>query len=115
MMENQPKYASTVLRKNMGRRGKKQDNYSMDNKNPEADIGVQPEDQKSKSSQAIRMFYLFDNFRLKEKVFLSHPASYSSLLLGLEACTTTTQPLWLTSVALGIKGVCHHCLVCVAD
>ena len=30
-------------------------------------------------------------------------------------CTTTTWFLWQTSVGTGIKGVCHHCLVCNAD
>ena len=31
---------------------------------------------------------------------------YSSLALGLKACTATARFLWHTSVANGIKGVC---------
>lgn len=40
---------------------------------------------------------------------------YSSLGLGLKACTTTLQPLWINSVASGIKCVCYHCPTCMAD
>ena len=42
------------------------------------------------------------------------PFLYSSLVLGLKACTTTAGFLWQTSVVTGIRGVCHHCLVCKA-
>ena len=102
----------------------------MSNKDPETDIGVQPEDQKSKSSQATRE--LFELFKLKESQ--SSSTLYSSLVLGLKVCTTTAwpvwlpsvtaglkmcaptaQPLWLASVTAGIKGVCHPCLACMAD
>ena len=66
------------------------------------------------NSQATRELLPFEIFRLSESEFLSHLALYSSLVLGLKVCTTT-RPLWLTSVAAGIKGVCHHCLACMVD
>ena len=87
----------------------------MNNKNPETDIGVQPEDQKSKAAKPLESSYLYEIFRLKESEFLSHPALYSSLVLRLKVCTTTIRPLWLTSDAAGIKGVCHYCLACMTD
>ena len=40
---------------------------------------------------------------------------HSSLVLGLKVCTATAWFLWQISVAMGIRGVCHHCLVCKAD
>ena len=36
-------------------------------------------------------------------------------MLRLQAGTTTIWFLWQTSVATGIKGVCHHHLICKAD
>ena len=83
--------------------------------NPETDIGVQPEDQKSKATKPLESSYLYEIFRLKDSEFFSHPALYSSLMLGLKVYTTTAWPLWLTSVASGIKGVYHHCLAPMAN
>ena len=58
----------------------------MNNKNPETDIGVQLEDQKSKAAKPLESSYLYEIFRLKEREFLSHPTLYSSLVLGLKVC-----------------------------
>ena len=60
---------------------------------------------KAKAAKPLESSYLFEIFRLKESEFLSLLVSYSSLELGLKACTTTALPLWLTSVAAGIKHV----------
>ena len=64
---------------------------SKNNKNPETDIGVQLEDQGSKSAKPLERSYLYEIFRHKESKFLSHPTSYSSLVLGLKACPTTAS------------------------
>ena len=73
------------------------------NINPETDIRVQAEGQKSKAANHIESSYLCEIFRLLRERVLSRPALHSSLVLGLKACTSTTQPLWITSVAAGIK------------
>ena len=86
---------------------------NMNNRNPETDLGVQLEDQKSKAPKPLESSYLYKIFRLKESKFLLIPALYSSLVLVLKVCVTTSWPLWLTSVATGIKGVCH-CLAHMA-
>ena len=65
----------------------------MNNKNPVTDIGVQPEDQKSKAAKLLESSYLYEILRLKESNFLSHLILYSYLVLGLKMCTTTTQSL----------------------
>ena len=54
---------------------------SRNNKNPETDIGVQPEDQKSKAAKPLESSYLYEIFRLKDSEFLSYPTLYSSLVL----------------------------------
>ena len=65
---------------------------TINNKNPETDTGDQPEDQKSKPVKPLESSYLYEVFRLKGNKFLSHPALYSSLVLGLKVCMTFTQP-----------------------
>ena len=61
-------------------------NFSTNNKIPEADIGVQPEDQKSKAAKPLENSNLYGIFILKEREFLSFLALYSFLLLGLKCC-----------------------------
>ena len=96
---------------------------SMNNKNPETDIGVQPEDQKSKAAshwllplRQSEMAILPPGISEWDCVWeLSPPVLYSALGLGLRVCTTTASASMATGVATGIKGVCLHCLVCKAD
>ena len=59
----------------------------MNNKNQETNIWVQPEDQKRKAAKPLESAYLCEIFRLEESEFLFHPTLYSSLVLGLKACT----------------------------
>ena len=87
----------------------------MNSENPETDIEVQSEDQKSKATNPMENSYLYENFRLKESNFRSHSDLYSSLVLGLKACITTTQSSWLNCVASGIKIVCYHYLASMGD
>ena len=55
---------------------------SMINKNPEIDIGIPPEDQKSKAAKPLESSHLCEIFRLKKSEHLSHPVLCSSLVLG---------------------------------
>ena len=97
--------------------------YRMNNKNIETDVGVQPEGQKSKTANPwllplsqSKMVILPPGILEWDCVWeLSPPILYSSLGLGLKVYTTTALFQWQTSVAIGIKGVYHHCLVCKAD
>ena len=91
---------------------------TMINKNPETDIGVR----KTKQPVSGSSLYLTLNgdpasrnlgMRLCVRaVFAPPPVLYSSLVLGLKACTTTAWFLWQTNMATGIKGIYHHYLVC---
>ena len=64
----------------------------MKNKNPETDIGVQPEDQKNKAVKPLESSYLF---RPKERVPVS--------------------PHFIFLSSAGIKGVHHHRLASMAN
>ena len=96
---------------------------SMINKNAETKIAVQPECKQSKEvccwllpPPQFEMVILPPGMSEWDCVWeLSPPILYSSLGLWIKACTSTTQVLWQTSVATGIKGVCPHCLVSKAD
>lgn len=81
--------------------------YCTNNKIQETNIGIQAEISEKQSSQQIRAFTSMTSSYPKENKFLSHPILYSSTVLVLKACTITSQPLFLTSVAAGIKSVCH--------
>lgn len=74
-------------------------------KNPETDIRIQAERSEKQSNQPLESSYLYESFRLKSE-FLSQLALYSFLVVILKVCITTARPLWLTGVAVGIKGVC---------
>ena len=61
----------------------------MNNKNPETDIGVQPQDQRSKAAKPLESSYCSEITRLKEK-----PVPVSAILTFLSS--------------VGIKGVHYH-------
>lgn len=54
---------------------------------------------------------------LRMRMRVRHVSShlYFYVVLEIKVCTTTAQPLWPTSVAAAIKGLCQHCLASMAD
>ena len=92
---------------------------SMINKNPETEIGVQPEDQKGKTFSywllSLPQSKWWSCLHESQWIFwlceeLSLPILYSSL--WLKPCKIIVVFLLQTNVAIGIRVRCHHCLVC---
>lgn len=79
-------------------------NCSLDNKKPKDWYWSPTWRSEKQINQIMRKLIPLQNLQTER-----FPVLHSSLELRLKTCTITVLPLWLTSVALGIKSMCDTC------